>query len=240
VEEPGLDGLDNHQGEVPVLADDYGESSLAEALGIPQVAHPVVPVPDSQIPADSAAGLDMEFPDRQPAEDEIPATLPDDSQLPKSPDDSAKASPPITPTELEMTPQAASVIEVSESPPVAAAPPVTREEMAKASVVVLTQPQQSPHPVVATNGLPTSSKHSPEDLRALQEKIEYLKQLPWDFVAFIPFFHYWFSFGIVYKLKWFHEPTNHHPIAAIAAQAKTAACECEGCCQAFSHQGPGD
>lgn len=177
MEEPGLDGLDNHQGEVPVLADDYGESSLAEALGIPQVAHPVVPVPDSQIPADSAAGLDMEFPDRQPAEDEIPATLPDDSQLPKSPDDSAKASPPITPTELEMTPQAASVIEVSESPPVAAATPLTREEMAKASVVVLTQPQQSPHPVVATNGLPTSSKHSPEDLRALQEKIEYLKQL---------------------------------------------------------------
>ena len=76
-----------------------------------------------------------------------------------------------------MTPQAASVIEVPESPPVAAAAPVTREEMAKASVVVLTQPQQSPHPVVATNGLPTSSKHSPEDLRALQEKIEYLKQL---------------------------------------------------------------
>ena len=182
MEDVSTDGHDDHQGEVPVLADDYGESCLAEELGIPQEAAVVEPLPDSQIiPEDSVAdGLGMEFPDSQPPPEEIAATLPEDSQCPKSPEN-ATTSPPITPTELEMTPQADSVIEVMESP-VAAAAPMSREEMAKASVVVLTQQQQAPDP---TNGLPTSRKYTPEELAALQEKIESLKQLLG--ILYIPF-----------------------------------------------------
>ena len=188
MEDVGEDGVDEHQGQAPVLADDYGESCLAEYLGIPQLAEAVVPVRDSQIlrESDVADGLPLEFPDSQPREDEIPATSVDDSQLAKSPED-AQTSPPITPTELEMTPQPASVIEVVESPPMAAAAPVSREEMATMSVVAFPQQQQAPDTVVATDGSPTSKKYTQEELAALQEKINYLKQLLG--VLYLPFSH---------------------------------------------------
>ena len=73
--EPAADGQDL-PGETPCLSDDYGESVLAESLGVVPVAHPVEPMPDSQIPPDTfmanedAVGsgevaLEMEYGDSQ-------------------------------------------------------------------------------------------------------------------------------------------------------------------------------
>ena len=101
---------DDEEVERPVLTDDYVESVLAESLGVAPVAPIVVPVNDSQIPPDTyTGGTDGEEPDEK---ETLPYLNPEvadtviDSPMPSavSAVDIVEDSPPITPTEMEVTP----------------------------------------------------------------------------------------------------------------------------------------
>eukprot|EP00435_Cladocopium_sp_Y103_P070850 s275_g36.t1 len=161
---PDADGNDL-PGEPVCLSDDYGESVLAESLGVVPMAYPVEPMPDSQIPPDTFTAnddarssgeiaLEMEYADSQ-----VPDTLnhPDpapvaDTLIDSQPMSTGEScSPAITPTEMEVTPKASDVVEVVDSPD----PPIT---------------------TTVTNPLPSASKYSPEDLATLQEKIKMIKK----------------------------------------------------------------
>ena len=169
------DGQDQ-PGEPPCLSDDYGESVLAESLGVVPLAHPVEPMPDSQIPPDTFMGnghdagnsggvnLEMEYGDSQNPDnvnhgDHAPLA---DTLLDSQPDHGEPFSPVITPTEMEVTPKASDVVEVVESP-------------------------DRPITTTVTNPLPSASKYSPEDLAALQEKIKMIKFLILAFHHFLIF-----------------------------------------------------
>ena len=163
-------------GEPPCLSDDYGETVLAESLGVVPVAHPVEPMPDSQIPPDTfmanedAVGsgevaLEMEYGDSQVPDnlnhgDHAPLA---DTLIDSQPMSGGEScSPAITPTEMEVTPKASDVIEVVASP-------------------------DRPITTTVTDPLPSAGKYSPEDLAALQEKIKMVKFLILAFHNFLNF-----------------------------------------------------
>ena len=143
--------------EVPCLHDDYGESRLAEALGVPAVAQcqVVQPLPDSQILPDTFIGNDLgEHLPTPMEEEEIPASQPVPEHLSMELGDTyvdpiTPASSEVAPTELEVTPQPSKVVEVHDSP--------------------------APLKITVTDPMPNADKYSPEDLAALQQKIAMIK-----------------------------------------------------------------
>ena len=164
-EENVEDNVENHEAEC--LQDDYGESCLAEALGVPAIAQcPIVePMSDSQIPPDTFIGNDVapelepsaevvepeEIPSSQPVPEHLSLDLLQDTFI-----DPVTPASEVTATELEVTPQPSKVVEVTESPP--------------------------PLKTVVTDPMPNAAKYSPEDLAALQQKIALIKQLPPNFM----------------------------------------------------------
>ena len=172
-----LDSLveeDVGQTNPPRLADDYGESLLAEALGVPPAAAPVEVAPDSPIPPDTFVGadgiyLEPEYSEAEPAQpvEPEPVGKPVEEVVPPCPDtlldesqpDSAhlQESLPITPTELENTPEIAKVVDMVESP------------------MPLTTTVKDP--------LPNVDKYTPEDQAALQLRTDAIKQLGWDLLG---------------------------------------------------------
>ena len=147
-------------GDVVALEEDFGEVSLAEALGVHIKAQVVEPISDSQCPPDTFTGSAFELGGchtYDPSSSADLETLPygptvavGDTYI-DPPTPSAEISPPITPTVLEDTPPAADPIEIlDDSLPI---------------------PEVAPVPEVAA---PVDKPTSLDEVRKRIEKLKYL------------------------------------------------------------------